>query len=95
MSVRRKLVLLSIFAAAGFIVIAAIPNLNPTGWSHFFGEEPPPQLMAQSVVAPFNNTMNFTIASLAARLSQIRGMSPNWTRAPTGTTFSGLKASTR
>lgn len=84
MSVRRKLILLSIFAAVGFIVIAAIPNLNPTGWGHFFGEEPPPQLMAQSVVAPFNNTMNFTVASLAARLSRIRGMNPSWSRDTNG-----------
>ena len=84
MSVGRKAISLSIFAAVGFIVIAAIPNLNPTGWSHFFGEEPPPQLMAQSVAAPFNNTMNFTVASLAARLSQIRGMPPTWSKDTNG-----------
>jgi hypothetical protein len=78
---------LSLFAALAvpIIFVGSHPDMLglPT-WGHAFGQEPPKSFLEQKVLAPFGNTMPYTIGSLTALVEQAPGTSSNWSAETNG-----------
>jgi hypothetical protein len=78
---RRTLLAVALVIAAG-VIYGTIQQQYP--WLGLPGPSPSEDYLAQIVIAPFNQTMPYTIGKLASRYASRPNLATNWNRDPNG-----------